>query len=83
MSPNLAIIFLPKKFNEVQLMEWIRAKNIPNTYGIGKSTAYALLKEFMAQADKEDYIRDGRITIVRKEVFEEWWMQKGRSRDEK
>lgn len=62
------------------MMEWIRAKNLPNTYGISKSTAYALLKEFMAQADKEDYIRDGRITIVRKVVFEEWWMQRGRTR---
>ena len=60
-------------------MEWIRAKNIPNTYGIGKSTAYALLKEFIAQADKEDYIRDGKVLIVRKEKFEDWWRKRGRT----
>lgn len=75
MSPNLAIIFLPKKFNEVQLMEWIRAKNLTSEYPIGKSYAQELLNQFRAQSD--DWIKDGRVLMVKKDSFETWWKQRG------
>jgi len=58
-------------------MGWIRAKTLPDTYGIGKTYAYGLLRQFTAVADPEDYIRDGKILIVRQESFETWWRSKG------
>lgn len=52
-------------------MEWIRGKDIPKTYQIGKTHAYELLGQFRAESSA--WIKDGKVLIIRKEDFEEWW----------
>lgn len=56
-------------------MDWIRAKDIPSEYPISKSKAYDLVSQF--RADTKDWIKDGRIVIIRKSSFEEWWKRHG------
>lgn len=53
--------------------EWIRVRNIPDVYQIGKTKAFELAREFKAQSDPKNFIVDGKITILRKEAFEQWW----------
>lgn len=57
---------------------WIRAKEIPEKYKIGKTKSYTLLREFKAQTDTKNYIKDGKVLIVRQDQFEEWWENRGR-----
>ena len=52
---------------------WIRVKDMPEEFCIGRSTAYMLIREFKAQTDPKNFIQDGRITIIKKNQFEEWW----------
>ena len=59
-------------------MDWIRGKEIPSIYPIGRTYAYELLKQFMEEADMEDFIKDGKVLIVRQAAFEDWWRQRGR-----
>ena len=59
-------------------MEWIRAKDIPSEYPISKSKAYDLVSQF--RADTRDWIKDGRIVIIRKSSFEDWWRKHGESK---
>ena len=53
--------------------EWIRVRNIPAEYQIGKTKSFELVREFKAQSDPQNYIVDGKITILRKEAVEKWW----------
>lgn len=57
---------------------WIRAQEIPDIYRIGKTKSYELLREFKVQTDSKNYIKDGKVLIVRQEQFEEWWQNRGR-----
>ena len=59
---------------------WVRVSAIPEYFGICRATAYQLVKEFICQADPEDYIKDGKLTILRIEAFEEWWRNRGKKR---
>jgi len=59
-------------------MDWIRAKDIPSEYPISKSKAYDLVSQF--RADTRDWIKDGRIVIIRKSSFEDWWRKHGESK---
>jgi hypothetical protein len=52
---------------------WIRIKDIPEYFHICRTHAYELAKEFKAQANKADWIQDGRVTLIRISSFEEWW----------
>lgn len=51
---------------------WIRGRDVPAYYSMGKSKAYTLMAEFRAQADRKSLIRDGRVTLIRKEAFEDF-----------
>ena len=62
------------------MCEWIRVSKMPDIYSIGKTYAYQLAREFRAQADPKNWIHDGRIALLRKEPFEEWWQNRGRSK---
>jgi len=62
-------------------MDWIRAKDIPAYYPISRSYGAELVRQFEQDADPQAYIRDGRILIVRRDKFEEWWRERGRKRD--
>lgn len=77
---NSGHIFLPEKFNKVKLMDWIRGKEIPSIYPIGRTYAYELLRQFTAEADPQNYIKDGRVLIVRQESFEDWWRNRGKDK---
>lgn len=55
------------------MREWIRVRDIPEAYSVGKTKAFELAREFKAQSDPKNFIVDGKITILRKEAFEEWW----------
>jgi len=59
-------------------MDWIRAKDIPSEYPISKSKAYDLVSQF--RADTRDWIKDGRIVIIKKSSFEDWWRKHGESK---
>jgi hypothetical protein len=61
--------------------QWIRAKDIPAEFGIKKSKTYELLREFQAQTDPRNYIKDGKVLIVRIEEFVDWWRNRGRKND--
>lgn len=61
--------------------QWIRAKDMPSEFGIGKTKTYELLREFQAQTDPSNYIRDGRVLIVKIEEFVDWWRNRGRKND--
>lgn len=54
---------------------WIRAKLMPDYYGISKATVYRLLADFRSEHPK-DTIKNGNILIVRREKFEDWWGKK-------
>lgn len=54
--------------------EWIRGRDIPQIYQIGKTHAYELLGQFRAESSA--WIKDGKVLIVRKEDFETWWRQR-------
>lgn len=59
-------------------MDWIRAKDIPSEYPISKTKACDLTRQFRAETD--DWIKDGRVLIIKKESFERWWKQRSRQR---
>lgn len=52
---------------------WMRGMDVPTEYHISKTKAYSLLREFRCQTDPKDYIVDGRILLIKKEEFEDWW----------
>lgn len=60
---------------------WIRAKDIPDFYSLSRWKGYELARLFKAQADKEDYIKDGKILLVKRESFENWWRQRGEKKN--
>lgn len=53
-------------------MDWIRAKDLPSHYPVSRRYITDLLREFRAQ-NKDGWIKDGKVMIVKKEVFERWW----------
>ena len=57
-------------------MDWIRVKDIPKEYPIGIAHAKNLVREFRSQS-KDGWIADGRVVIVEKRKFEEWWKKRG------
>ena len=40
---------------------WIRAKDIPDFYSLSRWKGYELTRLFRAQADRDDYIADGKM----------------------
>ena len=58
---------------------WIRMKDVPSYYCFGRTKAYELVKEFQAGADKRDYIRDGKVLLIKKQAFEDFI--RGRNND--
>lgn len=56
-------------------MNWIRVKDIPKEYPIGLTYAKNLVREFRSQS-KDGWIADGRVVIVEKRKFEEWWKRR-------
>ena len=56
---------------------WIRARDIPDFYSLSRWKGYELARLFKAQADREDFIKDGKILLIKRESFEEWWRHKG------
>ena len=57
---------------------WIRSRDVPAYYSLGKTHAYELLSEFRAVAGQYDLIKDGRITLVKKESFENFLINRGK-----
>jgi hypothetical protein len=51
---------------------WIRIKDLAAYYSLGRTHSYDLVREFKATASKDDWLTDGRITLIRKEAFEEF-----------
>lgn len=60
---------------------WIRAKDIPDYYSLSRWKGYELARLFKAQADRCDVVKDGKILLVKKEPFEEWWRQRGEKKN--
>lgn len=60
---------------------WIRAKDIPDYYSLSRWKGYELARLFRAQADRGQYIKDGKIFLLKKESFENWWRQKGEKKN--
>ena len=60
-------------------MDWIRAKDMPNHYPVSRRYITDLLREFRAE-NKDGWIKDGKVMMVRKEDFEEWWKRRSRNR---
>lgn len=54
-------------------MEWIRTGDLSKVYPISRSHGFELLQKFKKETDPKNVIKDGRITIIRKDAFEEWW----------
>lgn len=52
---------------------WIRAKDIPDFYSLSRWKGYELTRLFRAVADKNDFIEDGKIVLIRRSAFEDWW----------
>ena len=51
---------------------WIRTKDLAAYYSLGRTHVYDLVRQFKATAGKDDWLPDGRITLIRKEAFEEF-----------
>lgn len=49
---------------------WIRSRDLAQYYSLGRTHSYDLVRQFKAQAKKDDWIPDGRITLIRKVAFE-------------
>ena len=59
---------------------WIRARDIAIYYSLGRTHAYNLVRQFKATAGKDDWLPDGRITLIRKSSFEEFLRNRGKGR---
>ena len=64
-------------------MEWIRSYQLPEVYPIKKSKAYTLTKEFLAQTEPKNYIRDGKVVLLKISAFEDWWRLRGEKKHER
>ena len=53
-------------------MDWIRQKDIPTVNPISIAHAKNLVKQFRVQST-DGWIKDGKVVIVEKRKFEEWW----------
>lgn len=62
------------------MKEWLRPKDIISIYGIGKTRAYELTRQFRQEADLGDYIKDGGVLIVNRNAFETWWIARSKER---
>jgi hypothetical protein len=51
---------------------WIRSRDLAAYYSLGRTHSYDLVREFKAKADEDDWLPDGRITLIRKSSFEEF-----------
>lgn len=58
---------------------WIRTKNIPEQYQVGKTYAWQLIKD-MQESRKygisKNFIIDGRIKLVRRSALEDFWRER-------
>ena len=61
---------------------WIRTKDLAAYYSLGRTHSYDLVREFKAKADKDDWLPDGKITLIRKTSFEEFLRNRGRKNDQ-
>jgi len=59
---------------------WIRIKDLAAYYSLGRTHSYDLVREFKATAGKDDWLTDGRITLIRKSSFEEFLRNRGKGR---
>ena len=59
---------------------WIRIKDLSAYYSLGRTHSYDLVREFKATASKDDWLTDGRITLIRKSSFEEFLRNRGKGR---
>ena len=59
---------------------WIRIRDLAAYYSLGRTHSYDLVREFKAKADKDDWLPDGRITLIRKSSFEEFLRNRGKGR---
>ena len=57
---------------------WIRSRDLAAYYSLGRTHAYDLVRQFKAIADKDDWLPDGTITLIRKSSFEEFLRNRGR-----
>ena len=57
---------------------WIRSRDLAAYYSLGRTHSYDLVREFKATADEEDWLPDGKITLIRKTSFEEFLRNRGR-----
>ena len=58
---------------------WIRAKDVSAYYSFGRSKSYELMREFKEKTDKRNYIRDGKVLLIKKQAFEDFI--RGRNND--
>ena len=61
---------------------WIRAKDIPAYYSLSRWKGYELARQFYAQTEKNNYIKDGKILLLNQSAFEDWWRNKGEKNDD-
>ena len=59
---------------------WIRIKDLAAYYSLGRTHSYDLVREFKATVSKDDWLTDGRITLIRKSSFEEFLRNRGKGR---
>lgn len=59
-------------------MEWVRAKEISSIYPVSPRYVTELLKQYRAEED--DWIKDGKVLLIKKDSFEAWWKQRGRKK---
>ena len=43
---------------------WIRSRDLAAYYSLGRTHSYDLVREFKAIAGKDDWLPDGRITLI-------------------
>ena len=60
---------------------WIRSRDLAAYYSLGRTHSFDLVRQFKAQANKADWLPDGRITLIRKSSFEEFLRNRGRKND--
>ena len=63
------------------MSDWIRAKDVTSFYPVSRRYVTDLLRQFRAEED--DWIKDGKVLLIKKDSFEEWWKQHGRRKSDR
>lgn len=56
------------------MSEWVKTGKIGEHFGISRTKGFEIASRFLSHADPHDYIKEGKLTLLRIKALEEWWI---------